>query len=293
MTRKPSESGVSIGDLSRRTGVAIDTLRAWERRYGVPTPTRSRGGHRRYAERDVERIGWLTARIGEGRRIGEAIVALRLVEAASGPGSGDSPGSSLVEAALAGDRRTMAAGLDAAFGALPLAAALEHVVFPALAELGGLWAGGERTIAAEHLLSEDVGRRIASHSAAAQPAGGPVAVVFCPREERHGLGALALATLLGADGWEVLHLGTDTPVAEVADLARRRRAVATVAVCTLPEIAAEAVAEIAMEPDRSRWVLAGPAFAREATECHGIPVWGPGLEDARGAAQARRASPPR
>lgn len=257
------------------------------------TPTRSSGGHRRYADRDVERIGWLTARIGEGRRIGEAVVALRLVESASGPGSGDSAGRPLVEAALAGDRRRMAAGLDEAFGALPLAAALEHVVFPALAELGGMWAGGERTIAAEHLLSEDVGRRIASHSAAAQPAGGPVAVVFCPPDERHGLGALALATLLGADGWEVLYLGTDTPVAEVADLARRRRAVAAVAVCTLPEAAAAAVAEIEMEPDRTRWVLAGPAFAHEAPERHGIPVWGPGLDHARRAARARRACLPR
>ena len=30
--------GVRIGELSRRVGVAPETLRAWERRYGVLTP---------------------------------------------------------------------------------------------------------------------------------------------------------------------------------------------------------------------------------------------------------------
>ena len=35
---------IRIGELSRRTGVGVDTLRAWERRHGVLEPTRSDGG---------------------------------------------------------------------------------------------------------------------------------------------------------------------------------------------------------------------------------------------------------
>ena len=30
----------------QQTGLKPDTLRAWERRYGLPTPQRSSGGHR-------------------------------------------------------------------------------------------------------------------------------------------------------------------------------------------------------------------------------------------------------
>ncbi|MBM3698005.1 MAG: MerR family DNA-binding transcriptional regulator, partial [Actinobacteria bacterium] len=35
---------MAIGSLARRTGVPVDTLRAWERRYGVLRPTRTAGG---------------------------------------------------------------------------------------------------------------------------------------------------------------------------------------------------------------------------------------------------------
>ncbi len=38
----------------KETGLAADTLRAWERRYGLPMPQRTAGGHRLYSQRDIE-----------------------------------------------------------------------------------------------------------------------------------------------------------------------------------------------------------------------------------------------
>ena len=63
---------LNIAALSRRTGVAPDTLRKWEQRYGVLRPVRTAGGQRRYSETDVQRVEWLRDRIREGWRIGEA-----------------------------------------------------------------------------------------------------------------------------------------------------------------------------------------------------------------------------
>ncbi|MFN3334677.1 MAG: MerR family DNA-binding transcriptional regulator, partial [Caldilinea sp.] len=34
----------------QETGLKADTLRAWERRYGVPTPQRTDSGHRLYSQ---------------------------------------------------------------------------------------------------------------------------------------------------------------------------------------------------------------------------------------------------
>ena len=42
---------VRIGELSRRTGVRAETIRAWERRYGLIEPARSAGGFRLYSPR--------------------------------------------------------------------------------------------------------------------------------------------------------------------------------------------------------------------------------------------------
>lgn len=47
---------LTIGDLAHLTGVPTATLRSWESRYGFPRPSRLAGGHRRYAESDVDGV---------------------------------------------------------------------------------------------------------------------------------------------------------------------------------------------------------------------------------------------
>src|SRR5512133_2753216 len=57
----------------KETGIAADTLRAWERRYGLPMPQRSAGGHRLYSQRDIEIVKWLMKRQAEGLSISRAV----------------------------------------------------------------------------------------------------------------------------------------------------------------------------------------------------------------------------
>src|SRR5512141_2385358 len=57
----------------KETGLAADTLRAWERRYGLPVPNRTPGGHRLYSQRDIETIKWLMKRQAEGLSISRAV----------------------------------------------------------------------------------------------------------------------------------------------------------------------------------------------------------------------------
>jgi hypothetical protein len=46
----------------RQTALKPDTLRAWERRYGLPTPERSEGGHRLYSDAiSISSNGWWLA----------------------------------------------------------------------------------------------------------------------------------------------------------------------------------------------------------------------------------------
>jgi len=71
--RRPP-GGLNIAAVARRTGVAPDTLRKWERRYGVLHPRRTSGGQRRYDDLDVSRVEWLRDRLTEGIRIGAAAV---------------------------------------------------------------------------------------------------------------------------------------------------------------------------------------------------------------------------
>jgi DNA-binding transcriptional MerR regulator len=68
-----SGTGLGIGEVVERTGVAEATLRMWERRYGFPSPERLASGHRRYSEREVELIRAVAAKRASGLALRVAI----------------------------------------------------------------------------------------------------------------------------------------------------------------------------------------------------------------------------
>jgi len=72
-----------IGELARRTGVGVSTLRAWETRFQFPTPERSATGHRLYSEDDVERVEAVLRLVAEGLTLAAAITRVASV----GPGA--------------------------------------------------------------------------------------------------------------------------------------------------------------------------------------------------------------
>jgi MerR HTH family regulatory protein len=47
---------LTIGELAAMVGVSTDTIRAWERRYGVLSPVRTSTRHRRYDMENVETL---------------------------------------------------------------------------------------------------------------------------------------------------------------------------------------------------------------------------------------------
>ncbi|HEY5958263.1 MAG TPA: MerR family transcriptional regulator, partial [Polyangiaceae bacterium] len=68
-----ASEGYSIRVVARITGISVDTLRVWERRYGLPTPIRNATGVRVYTEGDVERLVLVARALKMGVRAGEAI----------------------------------------------------------------------------------------------------------------------------------------------------------------------------------------------------------------------------
>ena len=50
---------ISIGNLSKRTKVNIETIRYYERSGVLPSPPRTRGGHRAYGEDHLKRLNFV------------------------------------------------------------------------------------------------------------------------------------------------------------------------------------------------------------------------------------------
>ena len=91
MSAHPQEEQerVRIGELSRRTVVHGDTIRAWERRYGLVKPQRTSKGYRLYSSADEEVIRAMRELTARGVVAAEAAaLARRGAEAPPPPSSG-------------------------------------------------------------------------------------------------------------------------------------------------------------------------------------------------------------
>lgn len=60
-----------IGTVARLTGLKPDTLRVWERRYGLGASHKSPTGRRQYTQSDLEHLQLVAALVSDGARIGE------------------------------------------------------------------------------------------------------------------------------------------------------------------------------------------------------------------------------
>jgi MerR family transcriptional regulator, light-induced transcriptional regulator len=84
-SRNGDDATLSIGDVVAATGVGEATLRAWERRFGFPSPRREPSGHRRYSRGEVERIRAVVRERDRGLSLAVAIE--RVTAEPSGPPS--------------------------------------------------------------------------------------------------------------------------------------------------------------------------------------------------------------
>ena len=66
---------LSIGALSAATGVPVETIRSWERRYGFHVAERKPSGHRVYALDTVARLRLISDALGRGHRAAEVVAA--------------------------------------------------------------------------------------------------------------------------------------------------------------------------------------------------------------------------
>jgi DNA-binding transcriptional MerR regulator len=63
------ETGFVIGAVSRATGIPVETLRAWERRYQIVTPQRNADNKRYYTATDVQRLKLVKQLVDKGHAV--------------------------------------------------------------------------------------------------------------------------------------------------------------------------------------------------------------------------------
>jgi MerR family transcriptional regulator, light-induced transcriptional regulator len=208
-------AGLTIGQLAQRVGISADVLRAWERRYALLTPHRTEAGYRLYSPDDVRLVQRVVALRDQGLGTGQAVVAARATRASDPDPTAPDRVQALARAVRVFDEEGLESAVEAAFASLGIAGTLRDVVLPYLAQLGDQWAAGDVSVAHEHFASQCIRRLVAQRESAPPPSGRPVALLATPPGERHDLGLLCFALLLGQVGWATRFIGADTPMASL------------------------------------------------------------------------------
>jgi MerR family transcriptional regulator, light-induced transcriptional regulator len=208
-----------IGELSRRVGVPVESLRAWERRYGLLAPSRTPGGFRLYGEDDVARVLAMRSNLDRGLSAAEA-ARLALAEAVgdASPAPVRDAGE-LVAALDRFDESAAQAALDQLLATLTLEVVLRDVLVPYLHELGERWERGEVSVAQEHFASNLVRGRLMALARSWDRGSGPRALIACAEGELHDLPLVGFGLVLRGHGWRISYLGADTPVASIVEAA--------------------------------------------------------------------------
>lgn len=230
----------------KETGIAADTLRAWERRYGLPKPERTPGGHRLYSQYDIETIKWLMAKQAEGLSISRAVDLWReeiasgldpLADAVSRILPPPAPTLAAAETSLDALRAEWIAAclkfnetlaeqtLNQAFSIFPIESVCTGILQRALSEIGQLWYKNQASVQQEHFASALAMRRLdALLAASPTPTRKQTVIVGCPAEEWHAFTPLLLALLLRRRGLNIIYLGANVPTERFAETAAAVRA---------------------------------------------------------------------
>lgn len=222
------EKVLRIGEVSRRTGVTVETLRAWERRYGVLEPARTEGGHRLYGDEDVDRIKAMQRLLEDGWSVvGAAQEVLRSPGRPAARPSGivpvDELRARLNDAFTAFDAPGTDAVLDDVFARLDVTAALDEVILPVVRHLGDGWEDDARIIAREHFASNALRPRLMRLLNRSHGRRSRVLLAAAPETEEHDLGLLAACVAAADAGWTVHFLGYRTPTTAMAKAAETAR----------------------------------------------------------------------
>lgn len=224
----------------KETGLKAELLRAWERRYHIPAPQRTTGGHRLYSDYDIALIKWLHARQSEGMSISNAVelwkeisesgrdllseyspeIFPNEINLAENPSQIDSLRQGWLKACMAFDPFNAGAIINRAFSIYPVETVCSDLLQKGLSEIGELWYQGKATVQQEHFASNLAMRRIETLIAASpNPTRNQTLLLACPAEEWHTFPILMLNLTMRRKGVNVVYLGANTPLEQLEQTA--------------------------------------------------------------------------
>lgn len=214
-----------IRTVAALTGVLPVTLRAWERRYGLIRPLRTRTGHRLYTQAQVDQIHEVLALVAKGVPIGQVRRALSGSAQARPSRAAKGPWTRYLERMSAAIARFDEAALDAVYDEAlslhPIERVTSSLLMPLLAALGQRWDRAAGGVAEEHFFAVYLRNKLGARLHHRRLPSGPKLLLACAPGEFHEIGLLLFAIAASEAGLRCVPLGANMPLEDLALPARR------------------------------------------------------------------------
>jgi MerR family transcriptional regulator, light-induced transcriptional regulator len=282
-----------IRTVSQLCGVSTATLRAWERRYGVPSPARTASAYRLYSDADVALIKTMRDLVNEGMAAAEAARKVLAATTGSSPAAPDeidpftAAADRIVEATVRFDPDGLELEVNRSLSLGPAVTIFDRTLGPALRRIGDLWHQGTVTVAQEHLASQIMMGTLIDLLRLTQPSDSARRIALaCFADEDHTLGLHGVALRFASWGFRTMLIGARTPppaVARVVETLSPDVVALSVTMSPPPPRARELVDAYADACRATPWVVGGEAAEgmRGWVESRGGMVAGHDLGDFR------------
>ncbi|EDM76025.1 B12 binding domain/transcriptional regulator, MerR family protein [Plesiocystis pacifica SIR-1] len=273
-----------IQTVAEMTGVPAATLRAWERRYGIPSPERTSSSYRLFSDHDIASIRKLKELCDEGMAPAEAArMVQRIEEASNQPVEGDPyarASERIIAAIVDFDPQRLEQAVRGAMFLGSASTVFQRVLAPTMRSVGERWHDGTLSVAQEHMASEALSGaardmlRLLEPQSSAKPA-----IVACFADEEHTLPLYGVAFGLLRWGLRPLVLGARTPPSAIRHAVESIRPALVGLSVTVPPPAYRARELIEGYADAAQgcpWIVGGPGSEalRAAVEASGGTVVG-------------------
>ncbi len=209
----------NIKDLERISGIKAHTIRIWEKRYNVFSPTRTGTNIREYCQEDLRKIITYGALNSRGVKISRLVtlsdeeLSAQVLSLSQNPDDIEFQIEKLVTAAICLDEQSFEDTLEINIKSVGFEKTFERLMYAFFERLGSLWHLGSINPAQEHFISNLIRQKliVSLDSFKSRLTEDKTLIAYLPEGEWHELGLLYYSYLAVSKGFKLIYLGQSTP----------------------------------------------------------------------------------
>lgn len=214
---------LSISHLEQLSGVPIHTIRIWERRYHVLSPTRSQGNTRIYSDLDLKRLLDIVSLVQSGVKVSNAcafsayqvgeFLEKEIDKTVVSNSHFEFYVSQLVKFGIAYNEQKFSEILNTCIASYGLDTSYQQIIYPLLLRIGLLWRKEDICPGQEHFLTSIIRQKlmVAIDQIPLNKQVKSTWLLFLPEDEEHDIALLYTSYILRTYGFKVIYLGEKVP----------------------------------------------------------------------------------